>query len=128
MAATDLTMTDNPAIKGREDRYNVVRIDTVKALKNWQLSLFSFEWLNPDGSIRKPDELPMQERQKRLEAETLLKSGKPLERPVLGIGIMDNIEIGSGRATFLTLAAQGHKSIEVHVPTSNTKDFKSFLA
>jgi len=127
MATTDLHLTDNPAVKGREDRYTLVRIDTAKTLKSWKTSLFSFEWLNPDGSIRKTDDLPMQERQKRLDAEKALKGGQPLERPVLGIGIMDNIEIGAGRATFLTLAAAGQKSIEVHIPSSNIRDFSSFL-
>ena len=128
MPATDLILTDNPAIAGREDRYSVIKIDTAKVLKSWKTSLFSFEWLNPDGSIRKLDDLPMQERDKRLEAEIRLKSGKPLERPVLGIGIMDHIEIGSGRAVFLTLASHGHKVIDVHIPSSNRSDFKPFLA
>ena len=128
MAATDLTMIDNAGIKGREDRYTVIRIDTAKTLKSWQSSLFSFEWLMPDGAIRSLDDLPLRERDRRIEAEKALKGGSPLERPILGIGIMDNVEIGAGRAVFLTLAAQGHKSIDVHIPASNHDDFRKFLA
>src|SRR5690606_17467213 len=104
MAATDLHMIDNAGIKGREDRYTVVRVDTAKTLKSWQSSLFSFEWLTPDGAIRATDDLPLRERDRRIEAEKALKGGASLERPILGIGIMDNVEIGAGRAVFLTLA------------------------
>lgn len=50
-----------------------------------------------------------------------------LERPVLGIGIMDNIEIGSGRDLFLCLAARGAISVPVHIPKSHEHDFRIFI-
>lgn len=127
MATLDLHFADSPSIKGREDRYAVIRVDTGKILNSWRTSLFSFEWLNPDGSIRTLDELPLHERDKRVKIEKKLSAGEALDRPVLGIGIMDNVEIGAGRDIFLTLAASGHKTIDVHIPVSNTKDFKQFL-
>lgn len=126
MAITEFTMTDNAAVKGREDRYRVIRIDGGKALKSWKKSLYSFEWLRPDGAIRALDDLPLAERQKRLEMENSLKKGGPIERPVLGIGVLDNIEIGAGRAAFLTLVALGYKTIEVHIPKTNEDDFRPF--
>ena len=122
-----LQMTNSPAIAGRESKYMMVRVDTAAVLKSWQKSLFSFEWLTPDGKIRKIDDLPMREHEKRREVEVALKKGQPLERPVLGIGIMDNVEIGAGRAIFLTLAAIGHKQIEVHIPTGNRDEFSAFI-
>lgn len=122
-----LHLTDSTAIQGRESRYMTARVDTDKILKSWQKSLFSFEWLTPEGKIRKIDDLPLREHEKRLEIEVCLKSGRPIERPVLGIGIMDNVEIGAGRAAFLTLAAAGHKIIEVHIPTGNRDDFIPFI-
>jgi hypothetical protein len=128
MATLDLNYTDSPSVKGREDRYKIVRVRVDTVLKSWRSSLFSFEWLNQDGTIRSLDELPMHERDKRVKAEQSLVSGAPLQRPVLGIGIMDNIEIGAGRDVFLTLAAKGQKDIEVHIPLSNTKEFKQFLS
>jgi hypothetical protein len=128
MGAPDLKFIENPSVKGREDRYKIVRVRVDAVLKSWRTSLFSFEWLNPDGSIRTLDELPMHERDKRIKAEQSLSSSGKLERPVLGVGIMDNIEIGAGRDVFLTLAAKGQKDIEVHIPISNVKDFKQFLS
>jgi hypothetical protein len=122
-----LQMTDSPAIQGREAKYQIVQVDTAKTLKSWQRSLFSFEWLTPEGKIRSADQLPMRDHEIRLEVEAALKAGKPLERPVLGIGIMDNVEIGAGRGVFLTLADAGHTTIEVHIPNGNLKDFKPFI-
>lgn len=127
MTTLDLRFTDSPSVKGREDRYAVVRVRVEAVLKSWRSSLFSFEWLNPDGSLRSLDELPLHERDKRVKVEQKLGAGTALERPVLGIGMMDNIEIGAGRDIFLTLAAKGHKTLDVHIPVSNTKDFKQFL-
>lgn len=127
MATLDLHWTDSPSLKGREDRYTVVRVDTARILKSWRSSLFSFEWLAPDGAIRALDDLPMHERDKRLKVEAVLRKGEPVERPVLGIGILDNVEIGAGREIFLTIAAQGAREIEVHIPLSCRGDFKEYL-
>lgn len=127
MDTLDLHFTDHSSLKGREDRYRIVQVDVGPVLKSWRESLFSFEWLRPDGTIRALDELPMHERDKRLRVEQALKAGQPLERPVLGIGLLDNVEIGAGRETFLTLAALGRTTAEVHIPNSNHKDFSSFI-
>lgn len=119
---------DNPAIHGREDRYAsvLVRVDAI--LESWRLSLFSYEWILPDGRIRQPAELSPGEQSRRATIESALNNGKAIEKPVLGIGLMDNVEIGSGRAVFLTLAAHGCKTLPVHVPKSSIKEFDPFLA
>lgn len=128
MATLALHLTDSPSTRGREDRYTVARVSVQAVLKSWRSSLFSFEWLNPDGSIRTLDELPLHERDKRLRIEKLLAAGDGVERPVLGIGILDNVEIGAGRDVFLTLAARGVQTVDVHIPVSNIKDFKQFIS
>lgn len=119
--------TDSPSLKGREERYTVVKVKAPEILKSWRASLFSFEWLLPDGAIRTLDDLPLHERDKRLKIEKALKDNRPLERPVLGIGLLDNIEIGAGRDVFLTLAARGEDAIEVHIPRNAEKEFKDFI-
>jgi hypothetical protein len=127
-ALSDLTFVDNPLVADRGDRYTTITIDVDAVLKNWRISLFSYEWIKPDGRIKDVAELPQQEQPKRQDIETRLSKGSPLEKPVLGIGLMDNIEIGSGRATFLTLAAHGCKTLPVHIPKSNAKEFDAFRA
>ncbi|WP_435640848.1 hypothetical protein [Micavibrio aeruginosavorus] len=118
----------NPVTTGREDRYETVMIDVPKVLKSWQTSLFSYEWMLPDGRIKDVGELPEKEQPKRAEVEGKISAGTALEMPILGIGLMENIEIGSGRATFLTLAAHGVRTMPVHIPKSNQSEFKAFIA
>ena len=124
----DIKFIENTGLNGSAERYMTVVLDVNKALKSWQISLFSFEWLHADGRIKKMEELPEHERPKRTAAESKLKQGSPFEQPVVGIGIADNIEIGMGRADFLTLAAHGIKRIPVHIPKSCESDFKAFMA
>lgn len=121
-----LTFVDNSSIRGTNGKYTTVEVDIAKVLKSWKGSLFAFEWLNPDGSIKGIDDLPLSQREKRLEVESLLGSHKPLEKPVLGIGLLDTVEIGAGKPVFITLGARGIKSIPVHIPVSNEKDFAKF--
>jgi hypothetical protein len=120
---------DNPVVKSRRDHYVDIEVNVEKILTSWRISLFSFEWLKPGGGgIRETAELPENEQPKRREVERKLQAGEALEKPVLGIGLMDNVEIGVGRAVFLTLAAQGIKTIPVHIPKSNETEFKPFRA
>jgi hypothetical protein len=122
-----LEFTDNSAAASRPDYYLCVEVNVEAVLKSWKSSLYSFEWLRPDGAIKTPEELTELEREKRTAVEKLLHSGGTIEKPILGIGMLDNIEIGSGRAQFLTLAALGLKTMPVHIPLSNQKDFKKFI-
>jgi hypothetical protein len=118
----------NKATRNRGDQFIDITVDTAAVIKSWRLSMFSHEWLDSEDSIKPLDALPEREQSKRKAVEQSFRSGTPLEKPVLGIGIADNVEIGAGRAEFLTLAAMGHAVIPVHIPKSNESDFKDFLA
>jgi hypothetical protein len=118
---------DNPAIRGRETHYIEIEIDAARILQSWRESLFSFEWMRPDGRIKPASDLSAADQQRRAEVERKLAAGEALEKPVLGIGLLDNVEIGAGRAIFLTLAALGMDRLPVHIPKSHEADFASFL-
>ena len=127
MPEPSLNLINNQSLAGREDKFNTVEIDLKIVLDSWKISLFSFEWLLPDGTIRNPDQLPEAEAEKYHEVLAKYESGAPLERPILGIGVMDNIEIGSRRDILLTLMSQGVKTLSVHIPKSNAEDFTAYL-
>lgn len=127
MLAETLRFTDNPAIAGRCDRYMVVKVDLARVLASWHQSLMAHEWLNGHGHFREPDDLNMCDRDKVLKADKILNSGGELPRPVLGIGILDNVEIGSGRDVIYALVRAGHKTASVHIPRSNETEFNRFL-
>ena len=117
-----------PALEGKLARYTSITISVPAALRSWKKSLHSYEWIKPDGNIKSLEELSIPEQAKRRAVEDLIRAGGPIAQPVLGIGVMDNIEIGMGRAEFLTLAAHGLRHIPVYIPCSNESDFKAFRA
>ena len=96
-------------------------------LASWTDSLFAHEWLTRDGQPKSIDQLSDAAREKREMAETLFSKGDALERPVLGLGIMDNLEIGAGKDVLITLAAHHIDQVSVHIPTSHIDDFKIFI-
>lgn len=121
-------LVDNPTIRGRAENFTTVRVSVPAVLESWRESLFSHEWLWPDGRLRGVYDMQERERLKRIHTEAAILAGELLPRPVLGIGISENIEIGSAREVFLSLAALGFTGIDVHIPKSNLPDFKPFLA
>ncbi len=123
-----IQFVDNSAATANKKRYEHLIVDTKRVVESWKDSIFSFEWITPEGNLKKIEELSETEQEKRAKVEEKIKSGMPLQKSILGIGLEDNIEIGSARAEFLTLAALGLKEIPVHIPKSNENDFKGFLA
>lgn len=119
---------DNPSIRGRAENFTIVTVSVPAVLESWRESLFSHEWLWPDGRIRGVYDMPERERLKRIHTEAAILAGDPLPRPVLGIGISDNVEIGAAREVFLSLAAQGVDKVEAHIPKSNLADLRPFLS
>jgi hypothetical protein len=94
----NIHFTENPLAAGEPGRYLSVHVRLPDIVKSWRGSLFSFEWLRPDGKIKSAAELKPAEREKRQAVEQLIGSGAAIPMPILGIGMMDNVEIGSGRA------------------------------
>lgn len=124
----NIQFIDHTVAQGKPDNYVTVDVDIESVLKSWKSSLFSFEWMHNDGRLRTLDELPLAQRQKRLDTQQAIENGMPLVKPVLGIGMLGSVEIGSGKAVFLTLAAAGYKAIPVHITLADKADFAAYLA
>jgi len=117
---------ENPSMKGKEHKYIQITVNLDKVVQSWRESLFSFEWLLPNGSVRSRDELIEKE---QIKYDTVLKKlsdNQSLPMPILGIGVMDNVEIGSGRENLLTLYAHNVKSLPVHIPKDDKKEFQVY--
>lgn len=121
-----LQFIDNACTSGAKGKYVTMDVRIPAVLDSWRGSLFAFEWLNEDGSIKGLDDLALIQREKRLEVELMLNDRKPLEKPVLGMGLLDTVEIGSGKAILLTLGAHGIEKIPVHIPAADARDFAAF--
>ena len=122
-----IKLTDNISIKGREDKFTLMEVNLSKTIKAWQESVFSFEWLNPNGKIKAVNDLSDSYAKQYQDVKKLYEHNKALERPILGFGIMDNVEIGSRKDVLLTLHTLGVAKLEVHIPKSCIKDFEKFM-
>ena len=122
-----INLVENPAVQANPEKYMKIRVSLDKIVKSWRQSLFSFEWLLPDGSVRAPDEMIEKQRLKYEDVLHSLQNDAPLFMPILGIGVMDNIEIGSARENLLTLYTQNIKTLDVHILKMDEEEFTKFL-
>ena len=122
----ELRFMDNPSTAKGE--YICVEVDIEKVLQSWQQSVFAKNWLDEKAHLKPFESLDENDQQRLLDVKTKIEAGEAIPYPVLGIGLMDHIEIGSARAIFIYLCALGHTSMAVHIPASNEQDFKEFLS
>lgn len=122
-----ITFEENPSVKLRNQPYETIEVDLEKVLKSWKASLYSFEWLDQDGKIKPVAALKDADQERRRQIEARIEKGMPLEMPILGIGMLDNVEIGVGKAVLLTAAAMGTKTMPVHVASVHLDDFKAYI-
>ncbi len=118
--------TDNPVALAQASRYTELLIDAAKVLQDWRQSLFAHELVDSNGFVKGDDDLNESRLEKRETVRARLQSGAALEKPVLGIGIFDNIEIGAGSDTLATLVMEGITVLPVHVRSSQIDEFKHF--
>ena len=118
---------DNPCLKGREDKFIVQDVKVSPILASWRESLFAHEWLDEEGLIKPAHKMSDKVLVRREIIEKEITGKSTLPRPVLGIGVLDNVEIGTGKDLFLCLAALGMNAIPVHIPKSHEKDFRIFI-
>lgn len=117
---------DNAVAAARPEQYVELVVDARKVLGDWKASLLAHELLDSNGFIKGDDELSETRLEKREVIRKRLASGQGLEKPILGIGIFDNIEIGSGSDVLATLVMEGVLELPVHVRKSQARDFDSF--
>ncbi|MAS86572.1 MAG: hypothetical protein CMH30_01135 [Micavibrio sp.] len=123
----DLSFIDNPAVKNDPQGYEAVILDVRTALESLRLSMLSYEIMHQDGTLKADEVLSEKQQARRAVIREMMSKNEPLPKPIIGLGLMDNVEIGSERDVFLTLAIQGAKTIPVHVRKSQIKALKKFI-
>lgn len=122
------TFSDNPAVVAQANSYAELTVDAIKVLRDWRKSLSAHELIDQDGAVKSDEDLSETRLEKREHIRLRLNAGQALEKPILGIGIFDNIEIGAGSDTLATLVLAGITVLPVHVRMSQLADFESFKA
>lgn len=122
----EIQQIPNPKLQGKDDVYSVQAIDCAKVIESWRDSMFAHLWLDNEGQAKSADALQNREREK-LAASVIAIDNGIAPMPVLGIGINDNVEIGMGVSDFIAAIHHGAKTLSVHIPTSNSDEFKPFI-
>ena len=121
-----ITFKDAAMIASRPDDFIEIEVDTAKILDSWKESAFAHDWMDFDNGPKPMNELRDSALKKTEAVLIKLKQNEPISKAILGIGMHGGVEIGSGRAAFVTLSALGAKSLPVFIPASNEKFFKKF--
>lgn len=118
---------DHPNVGANKDAYIDGVLDLDKAMPSWRQSLLAHKWLTTDGYPKPPETLGAEQKEKYDTYEAMLKNGEALPKPIIGIGMVDNVEVGSGQAVILLLAHKGVKQIPVHIRNSQSKKLMKFM-
>ena len=113
-------------VSAKPDKFVTHEIDVQKLIGAWRHSIVSFEWLM-DGQPKPEDALNDTVKERVVETKKALKDNVVQEQPMLGIGIFDGIEIGTGRALVYVLAQQGVASVKCSLPASMEKDILKMI-
>lgn len=119
---------DNPVAAARAGQYVELLIDAAKVLQDWRASLLAHELVDKNGFVKGDNDITEVRLEKRENVRTRLADGEPIEKPILGIGIFDNVEIGAGSDVLVTLVMEGFATLPVHVRVSQLRDFDAFRA
>jgi len=119
---------DHPVAAARPEQYAELVVDAKKLIAAWRQSLMAHELLDGNGFIKGDMELSEGRLEKRMVVRKKLGAGEALEKPILGVGIFDNVEIGAGSDTIATLVMEGVTIIPVHVRRSQIRDFEALKA
>lgn len=118
---------DHEVVQRSPDDYIEVILLTDKIINAWTLSIFAHELLNKNGDIKDHDQMNSDTLQKYIIALDSLKKSTEIAKPILGIGIMDNIEIGIGREIIIAAKKLSIDKIPVHLRKSQADDIQKLL-
>jgi hypothetical protein len=118
---------DHTIVSKNPDDYVEVQTSPASILKVWKLSFFAHELLNKDGSVKTESELSGDTLQKFIAASEAIKRGEELQKPILGIGIYDGIEIGIGREIIAAAYHLGLSTIPASIRKGQADEIQSFL-
>ncbi len=104
------------------EKFVTMDLETDKLLYLWGGSIVSFEWLK-EGRPKSKENLSDGLRERFEECEKALLNNKEIEQPLLGVGIFNGVEIGTGRATLCVFAAHKVPTIKCSIMKSMEKEF-----
>jgi len=96
-------------------------------LKAWSSSMFAHELLHQDGSVKDMQDLQGDSLRRYVEAMESLKRQDDVAKPIIGVGIMDGIEVGIGREIIAAANVLQIQEIPVHIRKAQWDDVQAAL-
>lgn len=127
MCAATPRFIDHPSVSANPEAYGNATLNLSAALPSWGQSLIAYKWLGGDGLPKADDQLADEQALQRADILAVLERGDALPKPIIGLGMFDNVEVGSGAGIVATLASLGEATIPVHVRLAQQKGLKKFL-
>lgn len=124
---TDIDFYDHEVVQTVPEDYSELILCPNDIIKAWSLSLFAHEMLAPDGSIKNEKDMSGTTLQRYIEVSEAIKRGEKIAKPVIGIGLMDNIEIGIGREVIVACAKMKMDKIPVYVRNAQAQEVRKLL-
>lgn len=118
---------NHEVVNASPDDYVEIMVAPSRLLDAWAQSMFACEMLSKNGDIKPVEEMHEDIREKFLTVKKVIEQGGSVTKPVIGIGLMDNIEIGIGREISVALYAGGVAEMPVHVRKAQAKDVQKLL-
>lgn len=118
---------DHEIVQRSPSDYLELSISPSIILTAWSQSMFAHEILSKDGTIKPNTQMSEATLDLFLKAQDMLKRDEPVAKPVLGVGIMDNVEIGVGREIVAAAYVLGLSVMPVHVRKGQADDIKTLL-
>ena len=118
---------DHEVVKKSPQDYVEFTLSPSRILKAWQSSLFAHELLDKDANVKDDKDMAPETYQRYIDATEALKRREAIAKPVIGIGIMDGVEIGIGREIIAACQTMGVDDIPVSVRRAQADDIKSAL-
>lgn len=118
---------DHEIVQKSPDDYVELTVSPRTILKAWSLSMFAHELLNKDGMVKDKADIRDETLQRYVAAEESLKRGEDIAKPIIGIGIMDGIEIGIGREIIAVADVMSITDIPIHVRKAQVDEVKKAL-
>ena len=111
-----------------DNKYKVIEVDVQAVIDDWRGSLTAHHWLDSQGCMKPVDALSDTHQQALQDMRKRMEQGEEIEPPILGIGITDCVEIGSGAAQLLFHAMRGDTTMHVRVRPAQVDSLQKVIA
>jgi hypothetical protein len=118
---------DHEVVQKSPQDYSEIVVSPTHILKCWETSMFACEVLDKQGNIKQQDDMEPSTLKRYIDCLEIIKRGEETPKPILGYGIMDNIEIGVGREIVLAAKTLDINEIPVNIRKAQAEDIQKIL-